>query len=445
MSTITVIGSGYVGLVVAVGFAYMGRTVIGLDIDSEKIEKLNKGMPPFYESDIGKYLSRALAEGRLRFSTDMEYGIARADVIFLAVGTPAKGDGSADLSYIDQAVRDVARFARGYTVLITKSTVPVGTNRFLQSILTTAETESRVQIDVISNPEFLREGRAMEDFINPERIVLGFQSERARKVVEQLYGSTNLASVPHVWCNWETAELIKYAANSFLATKITFINQIANLSEVTGADIRTISMALGMDSRIGAGFLQPGPGYGGSCFPKDTRALLQTASDYEMDISLIDAVVSANEAQKERVSRKLEDLMGKLEGKRIAILGLTFKAETDDVRESASITLVRNLKSVGAIVQVHDPRGMENFRAYFPDILYFPSAMEALEDSHAMVLMTEWEEYRTLSLEEVRSVMNDQFILDTRNMLEASEALEAGFEYRSCGRGDLQRTEQAAN
>ncbi|MFP4432308.1 MAG: UDP-glucose dehydrogenase family protein [Spirochaetaceae bacterium] len=430
---ITVIGTGYVGLVTSVGLADFGNYVTGVDINKSIVDKLNHGEPTIYEHGLEEYLDRNLQSGRLSFSTDVSEAVKKSDIVFLAVGTPPKTSGEADLSQIQTAAQAIADNLTRYTVIVTKSTVPVGTNRWIKGLIEARNPEAA--FDVVSNPEFLREGKAVQDFFHPDRIVLGCETETAKEYLQDVYRALNLIHVPFVWCNLETAELIKYASNAFLATKITFINQMANLAEAVGADIHTIARSMGMDGRISPKFLHPGPGYGGSCFPKDTRAIASTGDKYGVNMSVIKEVIDANEYQKTRMADKLKGLLGDLEGKPIAVLGLTFKAETDDVRESPAISMVEKLVREKAVVHVHDPKGLANFRLLFGDGLhYHENEFEALHDVEAMVVMTEWNEYRNLDLLRARDVMAGNIILDTRNVMDADRARELGFAYSGVGR-----------
>lgn len=433
MTDITVIGTGYVGLVAAIGLADFGNRVVGADIDPAKIAMLKEGKSPIYEKGIEDYLQRNLESGRLSFTSDVPAAVKSADVVFLAVGTPPKDDGSANLAYLEAAADTIAENAVGYTVVITKSTVPVGTNRALQQRI--GARNPGVDIDVVSNPEFLREGRAVQDFFHPDRTVIGTESERAREVVRTVYRALNLISVPFVWCNLETAELIKYASNAFLATKITFINQMANLADAVGADIHQVARTMGMDGRISSKFLHPGPGYGGSCFPKDTMAVVSTGDDFGVDMSLIKSVISANEDQKKRVVRVLIEMTGSLKGKTVAVLGLAFKAETDDVRDSPSLTVVSEILAAGGRVKAHDPQGSDNFCTFIPETQCMPTSYEALEGADALILMTEWNEYRALDLKIAKEKMTGNIILDARNLLDPELARSSGFIYRGVGRG----------
>jgi UDPglucose 6-dehydrogenase len=442
---IAVIGTGYVGLVAAVGLADFGNRVIGCDIDKGKIETLNKGTPTIYEPGIEEYLKRNVENGRLSFTVDVAEAVRASEVVFLAVGTPQREDGSADLSQIEEAAKTVGQNLDSYKVVITKSTVPVGTNRRIKEIIGKAAAggaggPDTQEFDVVSNPEFLREGRAVQDFFHPDRIVIGFETEKAKEMMEDIYRALYLIQSPFVWCGIETAELIKYAANAFLAVKITYINQMANLAEAVGADIHTIAKSMGMDGRISPKFLHPGPGYGGSCFPKDTRAIVSTGAEHGVDMSLIREAIEANERQKERMVDKLRRLVGgSFESKTIGILGLAFKSETEDVRESPAITIVERILKEGATVKAHDPEAMDKFRKLFPDIGYVSTSYDAAKDTDAVVICTEWNEYRTLDMNRIKSVMNGYVVFDTRNVLEPESVFKAGLTYEGVGRNRFNR------
>ena len=433
MKDITVIGTGYVGLVAAVGLSDFGNRVVGADINPEKIARLKEGKSPIFEQGIEDYLKRNLESGRLSFTTDVALAVRGSDVVFLAVGTPPKEDGSANLSYLEAAADTIADNTGNYTVIVTKSTVPVGTNRALEERIRTRNPDA--DIDVVSNPEFLREGRAVQDFFHPDRTVIGTDSPRAKEVLKSVYRALNLISVPFVWCSRETAELIKYASNAFLATKITYINQMANLADAVGADIHQVAKTMGMDGRISSKFLHPGPGYGGSCFPKDTMAVVSTGDDFGVDMTLIKSVIAANEDQKKHVVKVLKEMMGELSGRTVAVLGLSFKSETDDVRDSPSLTVVAELLKAGAVVRAHDPRGADNFRLLLPETECFSNSYQALEGADALVLMTEWNEYKALDMVLAAEKMTGRVILDTRNLLDPELARESGFTYRGNGRG----------
>ncbi len=429
---IAVIGTGYVGLVAAVGLADFGNSVVGVDVDPEKVAKLQGGVSPIYEQAMEEYLERNLRNGRLSFSTDVEAAVRSSRLLFIAAGTPEGPGGDPDLSQVEAVARLIGRCCVDYKVVVIKSTVPVGTNRRIARLL--RDLAAPVEVDVVSNPEFLREGRAVYDFFNPERVVIGGESPRATAILRSVYRSRHLDETPFLFCSWETAELIKYASNGFLATKITFMNQMAQLAECVGADVATLAKGLGMDSRIGPLFLQAGPGYGGSCFPKDTIALVRTGERCGADMTLIREVIRANEAHKARMAEKVERLVGPLEGRTVALLGLAFKAGTDDVRESPALVIAEELLRRGARVRVHDPKALENARKILGDrVAYCASEFEALTGAHAVVLATEWNEYRNLDLERARGLMAALALVDLRNLVEPEEARARGFAYDGVG------------
>lgn len=457
---ITVLGTGYVGLVSSVGLADFGNSVTGVDLRADIVDTLNQGQPTIYEIGLEEYLQRNLESGRLTFTTDGDAAIAEADIVFLAVGTPPKDDGHADLSQVEAAARQVAANLDGYKVVVTKSTVPVGTNRRIRDII--AESSGKKpgeHFSVVSNPEFLREGKAVQDFFHPDRVVIGCEGERARNYMEDIYRALYLIQTPFVWCNLETAELIKYASNAFLATKITFINQMANLAEAAGADIHLVARSMGMDGRISPKFLHPGPGYGGSCFPKDTKAIAATGDEHDVDMSVIKAVIEANKRQKAITAEKMVRLMGgDVAGKTVAVLGLAFKAETDDVRESPAIDIVQELLTAGARIRAFDPEGMDNFRsavvgegpfggdldpalqgtiaaAASERLEYCDNEFSALQDADALIIVTEWNAFRNLNLDRVAALMKGRVIFDARNVLDPETTRGYGFTYAGVGRG----------
>jgi len=434
MSTrITIIGTGYVGLVTAVGLADLGNRVTACDINEAIVDKLSRGLPTIYEHDLEEYLRRNIEAGRLHFTSNIEAGIDDADVVFIAVGTPDCNDGSVDLSQVNAAADLVAANLKGYKILVIKSTVPVGTNRVIEKRI--REKAGSSNFAVVSNPEFLREGRAMQDFFHPDRVVIGCEDESAREMLTEIYRPLYLLQTPFVWCNYETAELIKYASNAFLATKITFINQMANLAEAVNADIHLVAKTMGMDGRISPKFLHPGPGYGGSCFPKDTKAIVHIGREHDVEMSLVEEVIRANEKQKLRVVSRLKTIMGDLHGVEIAVLGVAFKAETDDVRESPAIAIIKRLLEEGAVVRVHDPKALENFRNLFADaVQYFPDINNALAGADCLLILTEWNSYRGLDLREAGSLLNRKIIYDTRNVLDPEKARANGFQYFATGR-----------
>jgi UDPglucose 6-dehydrogenase len=430
---IAVVGTGYVGLIAAIGFADFGNEVIGVDIDKEKIDNLNNGISPIYEQGIYDYLGRNLKSKRLRFSSDIGLSIRESEVIFIGVGTPPKDNGEADLSFVENVVKEICKNLNGYKVIVTKSTVPIGTNRWIKDYIK-KETNSD-NFDVVSNPEFLREGKAIIDFFHPDRVVIGYETEKSKEIIKDIYRPLYLIETPFVWCNYETAELIKYANNAFLATKITFINQIANLSEAIGADVIQVAKAMGMDGRISPKFLHAGAGYGGSCFPKDTKSLVKIGEKHNVNMSLVREVIHSNELQKNRMVEKLRRVAGDLNNKCIAVLGLAFKPETDDMRESPAISIINELIKSNSNIKVHDPKAMDNAKNIFGDkIIYCDNELEAVKNADALILVTDWNEYRSLSLNTVGTLMKNKIIIDTRNMLQPAKVKELGFTYEGVGR-----------
>ena len=427
---ICVVGTGYVGLLTAVGLADFGNSVIGVDVDRNKIDRLNEGKTIIYEPGIEEYLMKNIKAGRLKFTIDFESAFKKSEVVFIAVGTPSLKNGEADLHYIYEVIDSTLRYIKEYKVIVIKSTVPVGTNR---NIFNYIIDRTLVPVDVVSNPEFLREGKAIYDFFHPERVVIGCVSNKAHEILEDIYKALNRANVPFIWCNWETAELVKYASNAFLALKIGFINQMASLCEEVGGDVRIIAKAMGMDGRIGSKFLHSGPGYGGSCFPKDTKALASVGKKIGMPLTIVEAVIEANEYQKRRVIERLKRRLGDLNGKRIGILGLAFKAETDDIRESPAIDIVRLLLSYGASIQAHDPQAISNFSALFPTIKYMNSEYDVAKGCDALLILTEWNEYRSLDLQKIKAYMATPYIFDTRNIIDEEELNKFSFEFDFIG------------
>jgi UDPglucose 6-dehydrogenase len=434
MSTrIAVIGTGYVGLISAVGLADFGSSVIGADIDETKVRQLRSGEPVIFEPGLAEYLRKNLDSGRLSFSSDVGEAVRSAAVVFNTVGTPPMASGEVDLSQVYSVVDIIRENLNGYKTIVTKSTVPVGTNREISRRLQLAGGGE--QFDVVSNPEFLREGKAVQDFFHPDRIVIGCETERARSVMSEIYRPLYLIETPFVWCSIETAELIKYASNAFLATKVTFMNQVANLCEEVGADVHTVAKAVGMDGRIGPKFLHPGPGYGGSCLPKDTAALVKTGERHGIAMSIVQEVILANQRQPGRIVAKLERSLGSLRGKTIAVLGLAYKAETDDVRDSPALRIIQELLERGASVQAHDPKAMGNCRRLFPQgVCFGQDEFEALREADGLVLATEWNEYRNIDLAKVKALMRGNSIVDARNLLDPKRVRDAGFDYQGVGR-----------
>lgn len=432
---VVMIGAGYVGLVSGSCFSEFGANVCCLDVDADRVANLSRGQIPIYEPGLDLLVAKNVEAGRLRFSTDIESAIPDADIIFIAVGTPTRrGDGHADLTYVYEAARNIAPLLSNYTVIVNKSTVPVGTARQVQRIV--KETNPEADFDVASNPEFLREGAAISDFMRPDRVVLGVESERAEALLRELYRPINLIEAPILSTGLESAELTKYAANAFLATKISFINEISSLCESLGADVHAVAKGMGLDGRIGRKFLHPGPGYGGSCFPKDTTALIRIAQENDIPLRIVEAVVDVNDAQKARMVNKIKTALGNdVAGKKIAVFGLTFKPETDDMRESPSIAILPPLMDKGAVIRAHDPKGVEQARSLLPDAVdYFDDAYEAAKGADAIVLMTEWNQYRSLDLRRLLSEMNDTHFIDLRNVYEPKYMRDSGFKYVSVGR-----------
>ena len=429
------IGAGYVGLVSAACFSEFGASVTCIDVDASKIARLQEGRLPIYEPGLDELVHRNVAQRRLRFTTEFDGNVGDAELIFIAVGTPSRrGDGHADLSFVYDAVRRIAPRLRGYSVVVEKSTVPIGTARQVRRIL--AEVNPEAEFDVASNPEFLREGAAIGDFMRPDRVVIGVESRRAEEKLRALYRPLNLVEVPIVVTNLETAELVKYAANAFLATKISFINEMAALCEAVGADVHAVARGIGLDGRIGRKFLHPGPGYGGSCFPKDTLALVRTAQEHGTPSRIIESVVEVNAAQRRRMIAKIRNALGGNEaGKVIAVLGLTFKPETDDMREAPSVAILPPLVENGARIRATDPQGIAEARAHLPDsIEYVRDTYETLDGADAVVLLTEWNAYRGLDLEEVKRRMRGNVFIDLRNVYEPGPMRSAGFRYTCVGR-----------
>jgi UDPglucose 6-dehydrogenase len=431
---IAIIGTGYVGLVSGACFSEFGVEVACVDQDRGKIAMLQRGEIPIFEPGLEVLVARNAAAGRLSFTTDLGPAVAGAEAVFIAVGTPSRrGDGHADLSYVYAAAEEIARALTGYTVVVTKSTVPVGTGREVAEILRRARPQG--EFDVASNPEFLREGSAIEDFIRPDRVVIGADSEAARAVMRALYRPLYLLETPMLFTDIETAELIKYAANAFLATKITFINEIADLCERVGADVQDVAKGIGLDGRIGSKFLHAGPGFGGSCFPKDCRALVRTAREAQVPLSVIESVVQVNDNRKERMADKIIAACGgNVAGKTLAVLGLTFKPNTDDMRDSPSLSILPRLTAAGAAIRAFDPEGMEEAKKLLPGLAYCADAYETMAGADALVLLTEWNAFRALDLDRVRNLLATSLVIDLRNIYQPQEMAAAGLSYVSIGR-----------
>jgi UDPglucose 6-dehydrogenase len=429
---IAVIGTGYVGLVTGACFAEFGVNVTCVDVDSEKIARLDRGEIPIYEPGLDQIVSKNTQAGRLRFTTDIKSAVEQSLVIFLAVGTPPKEDGSADLTFIEAAACDVARHMNGYKVVVTKSTVPVGTGERLRRLI--REHQQKFDFGIVSNPEFLREGAAIDDFMRPNRVVIGCRDEAAIAIMRDLYRPLYLIETPVVITSLEAAELTKYAANAFLATKISFINEIANLCDRIGCDVHDVARAIGMDNRIGRYFLHPGPGYGGSCFPKDTTALLAVAADYGAESLIVESVVEVNRRQRLKMVEKVERLIGEVKGKQIAVLGLSFKPETDDMREAPSVDIIRALVEKGARVRAYDPVAAEQAKKVLPEIEYAEDEYAAAGGADALVFMTEWNQFRALDMNRVKELMRTPKIADLRNIYEPERMRGLGFDYVGVGR-----------
>ncbi|WP_095587905.1 UDP-glucose dehydrogenase family protein [Actibacterium ureilyticum] len=432
---IAMIGTGYVGLVSGVCFSDFGHEVICVDKDPRKIEMLERGEVPIYEPGLEELMAKNVNAGRLSFTGDLSKAVDGADAVFIAVGTPTRrGDGHADLTYVMTAAREIANALTGYTVIVTKSTVPVGTNRKVAEEAAAANPDA--EFDIASNPEFLREGAAIDDFMRPDRVVVGVESERAQEVMGEIYRPLFLREFPIVYTGLESAEMIKYAANAFLATKITFINEIANLCERTGADIKAVSKGMGLDGRIGNKFLHAGPGYGGSCFPKDTSALARIGQDYAVPMQITETVITVNDQMKRRMIEKLRDICdGSFNGKTVAVLGVTFKPNTDDMREAPSLTIVPALIGGGATVRVVDPQGKREGEELLPGVQWVDDSYDAAADADVIVILTEWNEFRALDLERLVKIMRSPRMADLRNIYSPDDVERAGFEaYCAVGR-----------
>ena len=431
---VAMIGTGYVGLVSGVCFSEFGLDVVCVDKNADKIDRLNRGELPLYEPGLDSLMAGNVRGGRLSFTTDLDQAVDGADAVFIAVGTPSRrGDGHADVSFVHEAAREIAAAIGGYTVIVNKSTVPVGTGDEVERIIREARPDA--EFDVVSNPEFLREGSAINDFMRPDRVVIGSNSERANAVMRQLYRPLFLIETPILFTSRPASELIKYAANSFLATKITFINEIADLCEKVGADVHDVARGIGLDGRIGRKFLHAGPGYGGSCFPKDTLALVRTAQELGGRMRIVEAVTEINTARKKQMAQKIVDACGgSVDGKTIAVLGLTFKPNTDDMREAPSLDIVSALQAAGATVRAFDPAGMEEAKAVLDGVVWCDNAYDTMIDAEALTIITEWNEFRALDFDHVKSLMKSPVMVDLRNIYNPDEMAAAGFHYTCVGR-----------
>lgn len=430
---ICVIGTGYVGLVTGACLAEFGMNLICVDNDIQKIDCLKQGKITIYEPGLDNLVAKGTREGRLRFSSSIEEGVKSSLVILIAVGTPPNEDGSADLRFVEEAAKEIARWMDGYKVVVMKSTVPVGTARRLKELIQKHQPQP-APFDIVSNPEFLREGSAIEDFMRPDRVIIGAESEQAAAIMKDIYSALYLIETPFILASLESAEMIKYATNGFLATKVTFINEIANLCEKVGADVHHVAKAMGLDGRIGKKFLHPGPGYGGSCFPKDTRALSKIAHEKGYTFRVLDSVIQANEDQKKRMVVKIEGMVGDLRGKKIGILGLSFKPNTNDIRESSSIAIIRGLLEMEAKVKTFDPAAMEEAKAILPEVEYGMDAYDVASGADALVLATEWNQFRRLDLLRIKALLKEPIFIDLRNVYDPAHMKRLGFRYCGVGR-----------
>ena len=439
---ICVVGSGYVGLVTGSCLADFGMHVTGVDIDEAKVAALRRGEIPIYEPGLDELVRKNTEQGRLQFTTELGPALEAAQVVFIAVGTPPKPDGSADLKYIRQVAESIGDHLNDYKVIVTKSTVPIGTGKMIEEIV--AEKSSSDNFAVVSNPEFLREGSAIEDFMQPDRVVIGSRDPRAIEIMLEIYSPLRVADVPFVVTGVESAELIKYASNGFLATKISFINEVAQLCERLGADVETVARGMGLDSRIGPKFLHPGPGYGGSCFPKDSRAVAQIARDLGLRFRIMDAVIAANDETRDRMVAKITEAFGGVDGKTVAVLGLSFKPETDDIRESPALLIVDGLRAAGATVRAFDPAAMDACRELWTDVAFCDSPYDAAEGADGLVILTEWNRFRFLDTERLKGLLAEPLIVDLRNIYEPAKMGSAGFRYVSLGRPEGRPTEETS-
>ena len=431
---IAMIGTGYVGLVSGTCFSEFGLDVVCVDMDEGKIDRLKQGEILIFEPGLDQLVKANAASGRLSFSTDLKSAVKEADAVFIAVGTPSRrGDGHADLSYVYAAAEEIAHAIDGYTVIVTKSTVPVGTGREVQRII--KETRPDADFDVVSNPEFLREGSAINDFMRPDRVVIGAETDRAKEIMRQLYRVLYIIETPILFTSLETSELIKYAANTFLAAKITFINEVADLCEKVGADVHDVAKGIGLDGRIGKKFLHPGPGYGGSCFPKDALALVKTAQDYGSPLRIIETVVDINDKRKTAMADRIVAACGgSVDGKTVAMLGLTFKPNTDDMRDSPSLAIVSALLGAGATIKAYDPEGMDEAKRMMPDIIYCEDTYATMDGADVLVIVTEWNEFRSLDFDRIKGLLSAPILVDLRNIYTPEDLAQAGFSYYCIGR-----------
>ena len=430
---ISIVGAGYVGLVVGTCLADMGNDVICLDIDKAKVENLKKGVLPIYEPGLKDIVDRNIAEKRISFTTDAKNAIENSEVIFIAVGTPPDKDHNADLSFVKSVAMEIGKYMNGYKIIVDKSTVPVGTADEVKKIIKENQ-EKEIEFDVVSNPEFLKEGTSIKDFTNPDRIVIGTESEKAKEIMKKVYSGIVRTDKPILFTDVKTAEIIKYASNSMLATRISFMNMVACLCEKVGGDIKDVAKGIGLDSRIGPKFLQAGVGYGGSCFPKDVNAFTQTLRENGCDASILESVDIINEKQKKVLFSKVKKLLKDIKGKTITIWGLSFKPKTDDIREAPAMIIIDHLKKEGAIINAFDPEAMDNVKKIFPDINYFKNPYDALKDSSCLVIVTEWNEFRALDMEKIKKLIKEPNVVDGRNIYNPEEMKKLGFNYVGIGR-----------
>ncbi|NQT24443.1 UDP-glucose/GDP-mannose dehydrogenase family protein [candidate division KSB1 bacterium] len=430
---ITIVGTGYVGLVTGTCFSEFGVDVICVDSDSKKIDMLNSGGVPIYEPGLEDMIQRNVREGRLSFSTDLKKAVQGALVVFIAVGTPPKEDGSADLKYVEQVAKEIAKSMNGYKVIVNKSTVPVGTGKWVKSVIQKHQKDSH-RFSMVSNPEFLREGSAIEDFMRPDRVVIGTEDAEALAIMKDVYAPLYLIETPIVCTNLESAELIKYASNAFLATKISFINEIANMCDLMGADVHHVAKGMGLDGRIGSKFLHPGPGFGGSCFPKDTSALVDIADKAGYDCKIVRSVIEVNTLQRQTAFNKIQEIAGSLKDKKVGMLGLSFKPNTDDMRDAPSLTIIQKLMEAGASVQAFDPVAMDEAKKVIPDITYTTAAYDTAKDADVLIFMTEWNQFRNLNMDRIKTLMKTPIVVDLRNIYDPEKMRKLGFKYVCVGR-----------
>ncbi len=431
---ICVVGTGYVGLVTGACFAEFGLKVVGVDKDEKKIKDLSNGIIPIFEPGLEELVKRNIKDGRLSFTTDLAGSVKRSLGIFIAVGTPSMEDGSADLSYVEAVAHSIAENMNGYKVIVTKSTVPVGTGEKIRKIIGEKQKE-KVDFDIVSNPEFLREGSAIEDFMRPNRVVIGAESDHAIAIMRDLYAPLYLIETPFIVTDIKTAEMIKYASNAFLATKVSFINEIANICERVGADVHMVAKGMGHDNRIGTKFLHPGPGFGGSCFPKDTSAIVNIAKEHGYDFEIVKAVIKVNKRQRALMVEKIKKETGELKDKRIGILGLSFKPNTDDMRDAPSVSIIKGLQKEGAKIRAYDPAAMEEAKKFLDDIEYCNDPYGVADGSDALVIITEWNQFRNLEINKIKSLLKKPVVIDLKNIYDPKKMKEMGIRYTGVGRG----------